>query len=62
MNNEFLTVVNYLKGILESDNRVELVTHGVSNDIDLDKNSNFCLTPAPRLWLGYQSTVRKAGS
>ena len=43
MNNEFLTVVNYLKGILESDNRVELVTHGVSNDIDLDKNSNYPL-------------------
>jgi len=43
MNNEFTTVIEYLKGLLESDNRVTYVTHGVSNDIDLDKNSNYPL-------------------
>lgn len=40
---EFLTTINYLKGLLESDSDVALVTHGVSNDIDLDKNGNYPL-------------------
>lgn len=43
MNNEFITVITYLKELFESDSRVTLVTHGVSNDIDLDKNSNYPL-------------------
>ena len=43
MNNEFNTVINFLKGLLESDSNVTLVTHGVSNDIDLDKKSTYPL-------------------
>lgn len=41
--NEFLTTINYLKGLLESDADISLVTHGVSNDIDLDKNGSYPL-------------------
>ena len=43
MDNEFLTVINYLKGLLQSDADVQVVTHGVSNDIDLDDNGNYPL-------------------
>lgn len=43
MNNEFLTVINYLKGLLENDADINVVTHGVSNDIDLDKNTTYPL-------------------
>lgn len=43
MNNEFTTVINYLKGLLENDEDIQVVTHGVSNDIDLDKNGNYPL-------------------
>jgi hypothetical protein len=43
MNNEFLTVINYLKGLLQNDDDVQVVTHGVSNDIDLDDNGNYPL-------------------
>lgn len=43
MNNEFLTVITYLKDLLISDADINVVTHGVSNDIDLDKNTNYPL-------------------
>ena len=40
---EFLTVINFLKGIFDTDADIEVVTHGVSNDIDLDKEGNYPL-------------------
>ena len=43
MNNEFKNTINYLKELLTSDTRVKTVTHGVSNDIDLDKKTIYPL-------------------
>lgn len=43
MNNEFLNTITYLKNLLANDPDVTVVTHGVSNDIDLDKNGNYPL-------------------
>jgi hypothetical protein len=43
MNNEFLNTINYLKELLASDTNIKTVTHGVSNDIDLDKKTNYPL-------------------
>lgn len=43
MNNEFITTIEYLKGLLESDTALEMVTHGVSQNIDLDKKGNYPL-------------------
>jgi hypothetical protein len=43
MDNEFITVINYLKDLLINDDDVNVVTHGVSNDIDLDKKTNYPL-------------------
>lgn len=43
MDNEFITVINYLKDLLINDDDVNIVTHGVSNDIDLDKKTNYPL-------------------
>ena len=37
MNNEFNTVINYLKNLLIADPDINVVTHGTSNDIDMDK-------------------------
>jgi len=43
MDNEFITVINYLKDLLINDDDINIVTHGVSNDIDLDKKTNYPL-------------------
>ena len=43
MNNEFLDTITFLKDILVSDNDIKTVTHGVSNDIDLDKKTIYPL-------------------
>jgi hypothetical protein len=43
MNNEFNTVINYLKGLLIADPDINVVTHGTSNDIDMDKKTNYPL-------------------
>lgn len=43
MNNEFLDTINYLKGLFEADADVNTITHGVSNDIDLDKKTIYPL-------------------
>jgi hypothetical protein len=43
MNNEFLTTITFLKDLLISDADINVVTHGVSNDIDLDKKTNYPL-------------------
>jgi len=43
MNNEFNTVITYLKNLLIADDDINVVTHGVSNDIDMDKKTNYPL-------------------
>lgn len=43
MNNEFYTVINYLKDLLIADPDINVVTHGTSNDIDMDKKTNYPL-------------------
>lgn len=43
MNNEFITTITFLKDLLMSDSDINIVTHGVSNDIDLDKKTNYPL-------------------
>ena len=43
MNNEFLNTINYLKELLASDADIHTVTHGVSNDIDLDNKTVYPL-------------------
>lgn len=43
MDNEFNTAINYLKGLLTDDPDITIVTHGASNDIDMDKESTYPL-------------------
>ena len=43
MDNDFITVINYLKDTLQADPDINIVTHGVSNDIDMDKKTNYPL-------------------
>ncbi len=40
---EFSTVITYLKDLLTADTDVNIVTHGLSDSIDLDKTTNFPL-------------------
>jgi hypothetical protein len=43
MNNEFIDTITFIKDLLSNDVDVTVVTHGVSNDIDLDENGNYPL-------------------
>lgn len=53
--NEYITGLNYLKGLFESNSNVKTIIHGVTENIDLDKSNEyplvniFCTSFNPRL-------------
>ena len=55
MNNEFLTLITFLKDLFVSISEVQTITHGVVNDIDLDKKNIYPLVHIQALTADYQT-------